>query len=238
LLTGNYSQAEAFNKRALVIREENNYIGAAASNCINLGEIYMKQSKWEEAIEVLNKGLVLAEQVKIKPKIYQVHLLLSQIYKCKNDPARSLNHYEIFHELREKVQQEDNARKLIDAKLIFEAEQTKKENAIIKEQKALIEKKNLELQDTIYELTITKVSRKAKAFTLLIAIIFFVFEDSILHSALSFLSSDNYYISLMVKIGIIFSLKPINGAIEKYLLMKVLKKKKQEKKEEEALSLA
>src|SRR6185369_13726670 len=143
---------------------------------------------------------------------YQVHLLLSKVYKAKNDLEKSLYHYEIFHEVREQVQEEDNVRKLADAKLIFEAEQTKKENIIIKKQKQEIEQKNIELQETIDELTITRISRKAKALTLFIAIVLFIFEDSILEFALHILSSENYYISLAVKIGIVFSLNPIDKA--------------------------
>ena len=38
----------------------------------------------------------------------------------------------------------------------------------------------------------------------------------------------NYFISLIVKMVIIFSLNPINAAIEKYLLKKVVKKRRRE----------
>ena len=169
----------------------------------------------------------MAEQIKVKPKIYQVHLLLSRIYKAKNDLEKSLYHYEIFHEVREQVQEEDNARKLVDAKLIFEAEQTKKENIIIKKQKQEIERKNVELQDTIDELTLAKVSRKAKALTLGVAIVMFIFEDPIIGFGLRLLSSHNYWLSLFLKMAIIFSLSPINRTIEGFLLKKVIKKKRQ-----------
>ena len=101
-----------------------------------------------------------------------------------------------------------------------------KENIIIKKQKAEIQKKNIELQLTIDELTLAKVSRKAKALTLLVAVTLFIFEDPILGFALRMLSSHNYFLSLMVKMVIIFSLSPINRAIEGYLLKKVIRNKK------------
>jgi tetratricopeptide (TPR) repeat protein len=221
------AEAERLNKQALIMREENHFAAGAITNCIKLGEIYIKQARWEEALEVLNKALAMAEQIKIKPKIYQVHLLLSKIYKSMNDLEKSLHHYEIFHEVREQVQEEDNARKLADAKLIFEAEQTKKENVVIKRQKQEIEKKNIELQETIDELTLARVSRKAKALTLGVAVIMFIFEDPIIGFSLQLLSSDNYWLKLFLKMAVIFSLSPINRAIEHYLLKKVIKKKKQ-----------
>ena len=129
----------------------------------------------------------------------------------------------MFHEIREQVEIEDSARKIKNVQIIFEAEQTQKENIIIKKQKAEIEKKNIELQETIDELTRTKIGKKAKAFTLVIAIVFFIFEDAILHFALNIISTKNYYFSLIVKMAIIFSLSPINKFIEKYLLKKVIK---------------
>ncbi|MFI5135615.1 MAG: tetratricopeptide repeat protein [Chitinophagales bacterium] len=227
--TDNFPESEKLNIQALAIREENHFNTGAVTNLIHLGEIYIKQSKWDEALRVLEKGLAVAEQTKVKPKIYQVHSLLSEIYRNKNDFEKSLFHYELFHKLREQVEQEDYARKLADAKLIFQAEQTKKENIIIKKQKEEIQKKNIELQETIDELTITKVSRKAKAVTLVIAIVLFILQDFILGSVLNMLPSDNYFLSLGVKMGIIFSLSPINGAIEHYLLKKVIKNKKQNK---------
>ena len=223
---GDLPKAESLDKEALAIREEHKFIGGAITNCVHLGEIYIMQSKWDDALQILNKGLAFAEQSKVKPKMYQVHFLLSEMYDQKNEPIKSLHHFKIFHRLREQVEQEDSARKLADAKLIFEAEQTKKENIIIKKQKEEIQKKNFELQETIDELTLTKVSRKAKALTLLLAVVLFIFEDPILGFALKILSSNNYYLSLAIKMIIIFSLSPINRAIESYLLKRVIRRKK------------
>ncbi|MEP6796463.1 MAG: tetratricopeptide repeat protein [Saprospiraceae bacterium] len=226
--TGSFAEAEDFHKRSLTLREQNQFIGGAITNCIRLGEIYSKQFKPKEAIAILEKGLKLATQMQVKPKMYQIHFLLSEIYQSKNDVVKSLFHYKLFHELREQVELEDNERKIKNAHLVFEAEQTMKENIIIKKQKAEIEKKNIELQETIDELTRARIGKKAKAITLVIAIILFVLEDTILHFALEFVSTNNYFISLIVKMVIIFSLSPINKAVEGYLLKRIIKKRKRE----------
>ena len=76
--TGNFAESEQLHKQALIIREQNNFIGGAITNYIKLAEVLIKDSKHDEALEVLEKGLQLAEQIKVKPKIYQVHLLLSE----------------------------------------------------------------------------------------------------------------------------------------------------------------
>jgi tetratricopeptide (TPR) repeat protein len=231
--TGNYDESEILHTKAVETRLANKFIGGAITNYIRLGEINIKQSQPDEAIAVLNKGLALAEQIKVKPKMYQVHLLLSDIWHCKNDLGKSLFHYKQYHDLKERAGQEDNAKKIKNVKLVFEAEQTKKENSVIKKQKAEIQKKNMELQETIDELTITRAGKKAKAFTLLFAIVFFIFEDSILHFVFHLLPLNGFWISLGVKMIIIFSLKPINSVIEHYLIRKVVKKKRRVFEEED-----
>jgi len=226
--TGDYSGAEQLHIQSLSLREENQFIAGAITNCIRLGEIYIRQFRPDDAIAILEKGLKMAKQIEVKLKMYQIHLLLSQIYKSKNEPAKSLFHYEQFHELKEQVELEDSERKLKNAQMVFEAEQTLKENIIIKKQKQEIERKNIELQETIDELTRARIGKKARAITLGIAIIMFIFEDTILHFALKIVPEDSYFASLIVKMVIIFSLSPINKAVEHYLLKKVIKKKKKE----------
>lgn len=225
---GDYKESEALHKKALAIRDEHKFTAGAITNCIWLAEIYIKQSKYDEAISLLEKGLELAEQINVKPKIYQIQKLLSEIYQSKKEFEKSLLHYKKFHEIREQVELEDAAKKVKNLQLIFEAEQTKKENIIIKKQKAEIESKNIELQETIDELTRTKVGKKAKAFTLIIAIALFIIEELIIHSILHLISDNGFYISFVVKMVIILSLKPIDSAIEHYLLKKIIKKKKKE----------
>jgi len=155
-----------------------------------------------------------------------VHLQLSELYEHTDDPEKSLVHYRRFHQLREEVEREDSARHLADAKLIFEAEQTRKENVIIKQQKAEIQRQNHQLQDTIDELTRARIGRKAKALTLGVAIVLFIFQDAILRTALRLLPSDNYFLLLGVKMAIIFSLAPINRGIEHHLLKTVTRKRR------------
>ena len=224
--TGDHSLAEQLNEQALAIREEHQFTGGAITNYIHLGEIRMFHEDWSGALAVLGKGLALAEKAGVKLKMYQIHRLMSETHQHLQGHEKSLHHYKIFHQLREEVEQEDFARKLSDTKMVFEAEQTKKENAIIRKQKEEIQQKNLELQSTIDELTITRVSRKAKALTLVIAIVLFVLQDFILGFVLRNLPKNNYFLSLVVKMAIIFSLSPINQGIEHYLLKKVIRTRK------------
>jgi tetratricopeptide (TPR) repeat protein len=223
--TEDYKKAEAYHIQALNLREQNHFIGGAITSCIRLGEIYAHQHEFKKAIPILEKGLALAEEIHVKLKSYQIHFLLSRIYEQKNLLKKSLFHYKQYHILHGEVAIEDNARKIKNIQLVFEAEQTKKENVIIKRQKREIELKNFELRETIDELTRTKIGKKARAITLIIAVILFIFQDFILGFVLTVLPSKNYFISLIVKMAIIFSLSPINKGIETYLLKRLVKKK-------------
>jgi tetratricopeptide (TPR) repeat protein len=116
---------------------------------MNLGDIYNKQGKFNDAIKMLSNALKLAEEIKVKVKMYQIHQLLSNIYLGMGNITDSLAHYKSFHEIREDVNHEDLDRKVKNQVQLFQAQQTQKENAIIKVQKIEIEKKNIELQETL-----------------------------------------------------------------------------------------
>ncbi len=221
--TGNLDEAESLSERALAIREEHHLLAGAVTSCLRLAEIRGKRGQWAEALPPLSRALAIAEELQVKPKLAQVHLQLSELYEQTGDPEQSLVHYKRFHELREAVEREDSARHLADAKLIFEAEQTRKENVVIKAQKAEIQRQNRQLQDTIDELTRARIGRKAKALTLGLVIVLFIFQDAILRTALRLLPSDNYFLLLGVKMAIIFSLAPINRGIERHLLKQVMR---------------
>jgi len=134
-----YTKAIDFNKRSLVLREEMNLISGAITNCISLGEIYNKLQLQDAAIEILTKGLGLAEKISVKKKIYQIHLMLSEIFESRGELEKVIFHYKLFHEIQFELEVEDNKRKISNAKTIFQSEQNKKENIIIKKQKEIIE---------------------------------------------------------------------------------------------------
>lgn len=223
--TSNYTESEQLHLKALSIREQHKFIGGAITNLLGLSEIYLKQNKPDEAIQMLEKGLKFAAELKVKPKTFQIHLLLSKAYELKQDLPKSIYHYKLYHQIQEEVEKEDAAKKIKNIQLIFEAEQTKKENVIIKKQKKEIEEKNVELQETIDELTITKISKKAKIITMVIAIVLFIAEEIIHHSVLHMMHDHDFVMSLVVKGIIVISLKPIDSAVEHFLLKKIIKKK-------------
>jgi tetratricopeptide (TPR) repeat protein len=222
---GDLDKVEALTERALAMREEHRLLAGAVTTYLRLAELRAKRSRFDESRRLLDRALEISTELGIKPKLAQVHAALSSLFEQMHDSDRSLAHYKQFHALREEIEREDGAKSLADAKAIFDAEQTRKENVVIRQQKAEIERKNRELQDTIDELTRAKIGRKAKALTLGIAIVLFIFQDAILRTVLKWLASDNYFLLLAVKMAIIFSLAPINRSIEHHLLKRVMRQR-------------
>ena len=232
LKSGDYERAIANNKEALAIRENLDIKGGIITNLMHLGEIYFKQGKFDDARVSLDKALHSAEQMHVKTKMFAIHEILSSIFRAENNMADGFIHFKAFHDIRDEVNNEDREKKVKNLQIIFESEQTKKENHIIKAQKTEIEKKNKELQQTIDELTKTKASRRAKTITLGVAVTLFIIEeiitDLLIHPNIP---ADNFLIALGTNFIIVFSLRPIENAIENYLLHHRFAKKKAQKTE-------
>ncbi len=223
--TGDYQTAVSYHQQALELRESLKLPNAMVTNLIHLGELQRIQGKLDDAIVLLTRALTMAEQLKVKQKIFQLHEILSDIYQAKSDSAKCLFHYRAFHRIRDEVLHEDNERKIKNLHLVFAAEQTQKENAIIKSQKAEIERKNVQLQHTVDELTRTRVSRKAKAITLVVAVLLFLIQEVVLHLTHEIYTQNNLILSLSIKGAILISLKPIENLIESTMLKKIMKEK-------------
>ena len=214
--------AEQLHEAALTMRETHHFGAGAVTSCVRLGEIRIRQSRWEEAETVLQRGLAIAERLAITPKMARVHELLSALYEQRHDLERGLSHFRRFHELHAQQESERRTRELANAKVVFEAEHIRKENAIIRRQREEIHHKNRELEEKIDALTMATISRKARAFTFGLGVVIFIFQDAILGRALGALNSQDYLLSLAVKMGIIFSLAPINRVLSAYLLRRVV----------------
>ncbi len=222
-----FEKSIAFNQEALAMREELKLLGGAITNLLQLAKIKQLQNDSEAAISKLNKAMQFAIEIKVKPKIFQIHLLLSEIYESKNELTKSFEHYKLYHQISEEVFKEDGEKKLKRSEMIFEAEQTKKENVIIKAQKKKIGETNIELQKTIDELTLSKINRRAKTITTIIAIVLFIAEDSLLHFVIAPHTHENFLISLAANFAVVFAIKPIEKLVEHYLLHRFVRVEKE-----------
>jgi class 3 adenylate cyclase len=130
---------------------------------MNLGSIFKMQGRFDEAIAVLLQALKLAEEIRVKVKMYQVHQLLSDIYLVMGNPSESLAHYMAFHVISEAVNHEDMQHKVKNQIQLFQAEQTKRENVIITAQKNEIEKEKQRSDELLLNILPDEVAEELKS---------------------------------------------------------------------------
>lgn len=146
LQTDDLEEALNYNRRALDMRTRMNFSGAAITNMLNIADIYRRKNKPVETTGMLERALALAESIKVKPKIMDIHKTLSDIYKAVGDVNKAFRHFEKFHEISQEVSREDVKKRIKNMELILEAEHTRKENVTIRAQKAEIDKQHEELK--------------------------------------------------------------------------------------------
>ena len=81
-----------------------------------------------------------------------------------------------------------------------------------------VETKNLELQNTIDELTKARVGRKAQTIILFIGLSLFVLEEIVLEPIVDFSTNNNIWAGLSIKLVIALLLKPLESFVEDWLL--------------------
>jgi len=86
-----------------------------------------------------------------------------------------------------------------------------------------VEVKNIELQNTIDELTKARVGRKAQTIILFLGLSLFVLEEIVLEPIVDKSTGNNIWIGLSIKLVIAFLLKPLESFVEEWLLKGVKK---------------
>ena len=91
---------------------------------------------------------------------------------------------------------------------------------------AKLQDKNVELQNTIDELTKARVGRKATTIVLLVAVALFLVSEGLLEPQIEAQIGDNIWLGLLFKGMIALLLKPIETLTEKYLMNRAIKSNK------------
>lgn len=92
---GNYETADGYQEQAMQICKELNITNGAVTNMIHVAEFKLKQNKPEKAVSILNNTFRIAEEIIVKPKVFQIHRMLSDIYQNQKDLVKSLFHYNV-----------------------------------------------------------------------------------------------------------------------------------------------
>ncbi len=95
-----------------------------------MGRVLLRMKQDEEAYRLLDDSMALAKELKAKPLIYEIHYALANYYESSGNPAEALRHYQIYHELREEVNNDETRNRLKNQQIAFAVEKAEKEKEI------------------------------------------------------------------------------------------------------------
>jgi len=140
-----YERAEEYFMKSLKLREELNSRTIMHSSYLALCDLYLLQNENEKALTSAMHALECAMDASSKPKVFQTHQRLAEIYKKMNDPWKALGHFEKFLKLKEDVLGEEMNNKIKQLQTKFATVNAEKESEINR-------LKNVELKNTLDEL--------------------------------------------------------------------------------------
>ena len=130
---------------------------------MGLGRIRTKLKEYSEAEIDLTNSLEIANQLKTKPVLYEIHLAMSELYEKMTRTDFALKHFKLFQQNKEEVLNDELRNKLKNQHITFAIEKSKKEAEIyqlkhvelknaydeLSKKNNEITKKNLEITDSI-----------------------------------------------------------------------------------------
>jgi signal transduction histidine kinase len=149
---GEFDQARQNHLRALELRRDFGNQQAVSTSLINLGKLEVAEGKPAEALDLVLQALDIAEDIGAKPRIFQAHLVLSEICYDMDDPAAALVHYKIYQQVKEQVVGEKANSRLKNLQIAFEKEKAEQEAEISRLKNVELKEKNDQLENLLDEL--------------------------------------------------------------------------------------
>ena len=154
--TGKYSEGEGLAREGIELATGLGDKMGITRFAVDLGKIFAKQNKTEEAEKTLLDALAMGEKLNLKMVVPPANLTLSDIYQKKGDFEKALEHFKLFHKSNEELYNIDAALKTKSVQLTGKIESAQKEaeinrlkNVELKKAYAEIEEKNKDITDSI-----------------------------------------------------------------------------------------
>jgi serine phosphatase RsbU (regulator of sigma subunit) len=129
---GDYERSLEYQLKSLNIRKKLSQTSPLVTNYIELAELFLKQDKLEEALKNALLAETLAKEHNIIIKKYQADLIISTIYNAMGETALAFEYYKRYHNTKDQVMSQENARKIKQISMHHEMETMHKEKEIFK----------------------------------------------------------------------------------------------------------
>lgn len=139
---GNFSLALEFHSKSLKLREEIGDKRGVAYSYHNIGGAYLEQGNVSQAKNYALKSMALSKELGFPQQMKVAASLLAKIYKKEGNWSEALKYFELFIEMRDSLQSEENQTATIKQQMQYEYEKKAQADSI----KAAEEKKVTDAQ--------------------------------------------------------------------------------------------
>ncbi|MBT5875119.1 MAG: tetratricopeptide repeat protein, partial [Candidatus Latescibacteria bacterium] len=153
---GKLDEALNHHRKSLRLRERVGNRQAQSTSLIHIGEVHRQLGHNEAGLDYFNRALTLASEIKSKPRIYQAHEALAELYEELGDTLNALFHQKAFHEIKEAVFGEEANAKMANLRISVEVEQAEKEAEMGRKHNVALQQKNDQLEDLLKDLQETQ----------------------------------------------------------------------------------
>ena len=150
LIMQHLSLAQKDQESGLKTAEEIGERSEIVSGYIGLGNIFSKQAlyintsranqKRKEAIQYLNKGLLLAKQTNIKEDLKDAYLILSETYYNNKEFKKALDFTKLYIALKDSLYNNETSKKMEQLRTQYEVDKAVAEEKDLQEKKSILEK--------------------------------------------------------------------------------------------------
>jgi diguanylate cyclase (GGDEF)-like protein len=139
LAMGEYGQAMAHLQTAKSLAEKYGRDISYLYILVDLGEVFLAQNEFEKAEQQLFFALGTATKWNLNNEKMRCHRFLSELYEKEDKPDKALEHYKLFHSLKETVAGESSARQIAILKMNHMVETAQRDMEIQRLQNAKLQ---------------------------------------------------------------------------------------------------
>ena len=139
LAMGEYDQAKSHLQNAKLLAESYGRDISYIYILVDLGEVFLAQNEFEKAEQQLFFALDTATKWNLKNEKMRCHQFLSVLYEKQAKVDKALEHYQLFHSLKESVAGENSARQIAILKINHQVETTQRDMEIQRLQNAKLQ---------------------------------------------------------------------------------------------------
>ena len=102
--------------------------GLQATILGDMGSIYTKRMKYDEAEKYLQKAFAVSTEINFTDEIMNDHKYFYDFYKAKNMPSEALKHYEIYLSIKDSLENVSNKKTVSEFQIKYDTDKKEAEN--------------------------------------------------------------------------------------------------------------